>query len=187
MVSFVIPLIPGPQADFNIYPAIATIDDPVFRFENWSIGLIDYWLWDFGDDKSSDEVNPHHTYNDIGTFDVKLIVTNKSGCIDSITKTAIVIDRITLFVPNCFTPNGDGVNDLFIISGQNISDFELFIYSRWGELMYKSKSLYDHWDGKYKKLIVPEGIYNWLINYSEDWGGLFTTSQFRKGIVTVIR
>jgi len=187
VVSFVIPLIPGPKADFEVYPLVTTIDDPTFRFNNLSSGIIDHWLWNFLDHKYSDEINPYHSFTEVGHYHVTLTVTNNSGCIDSVSKEAIVIDRITLFVPNCFTPNGDGVNDYFIIAGQNITDFELFIYNRWGELVYKSTDINQYWDGRHKGVVVPEGVYGWVLNYSEDWAGLFFRPQSAKGIVTVIK
>jgi len=187
VVSFTIPLIPGPKADFSIYPAVATIDDPPFRFVNLSTGIIDQWIWDFGDNRCSYEVNPYYKYSDTGHYEVKLTVKSNYGCIDSIIKEAVVMDRITLFVPNCFSPNDDGVNDYFIIAGQNITEYELFIYNRWGELVYKTNDFNQHWDGRYKGNIVPEGIYGWTINYSEDWSGIYTTPQCRRGIVNVIR
>ena len=118
---------------------------------------------------------------------MKLTVKSYAGCIDSIIKQAVVMDRITLFVPNCFSPNNDGVNDYFIIGGQNITEYELLIYNRWGELVYKTNDLSQSWDGRYQGHVVPEGIYGWTINYSEDWSGIYTTPQCRRGMVNVIR
>lgn len=187
IVPFTIPLIPGPKADFKFYPPIATIDKPEFRFEDWSTGIIDYWDWNFGDITWSNLKDPTHSYTAVGNYNVTLTISNTFGCIDSITKTAIVIDRITLFVPNCFTPNGDGVNDYFFVLGQNITDYEFFLYSRWGELIYHSTDLNEAWNGRYKGSVVPEGVYSWLINYTEDWAGLLHIAKTMKGILTVVR
>ena len=182
-----IPLIPGPKADFRFYPPITTIENPTFRFEDWSTGVINNWLWNFGDNSFSNDRSPFHTYDSVGNYNVKLIVTNQFGCIDSVIKTAIVLDLTTLFVPSCFTPNGDGVNDFFFVAGQNILDYEFFLYNRWGELIYTSKNIYEQWDGKYKGSVVPDGVYSWLVNYSEDWAGFLQISKSLKGTLTVLR
>ncbi|HOY33021.1 MAG TPA: gliding motility-associated C-terminal domain-containing protein [Bacteroidales bacterium] len=185
--SFSVPLIPGPKADFTLYPPVTTIDDPVFRFTDCSTGIISNWLWNFGDNSTSTIKNPYHSYDAIGKYNITLTIFNQSGCLDSITKTAIVFDRTTLFVPNCFTPNGDGINDYFYVAGQNVTDFAIFIFNRWGGLVYHSDDLSCRWDGTFKGAVVPEDVYTWLINYSEDWGGMFSLPKSKKGTLTVVR
>ncbi len=187
VASVMIQNIPGPQADFTLYPMVSTIEYPNFRFGDASTGTIDHWYWDFGDYSTSEVESPYHTYGSVGTFDVMLLITNDYGCRDSIIKHVIVIDYITLYIPNCFTPNGDGVNDRFRVYGQNICDYELFLYNRWGEMIYHSVSMDDQWDGTYKGAEVPEGVYNWTINYAEDYAGISKLAKSRKGALTVIR
>jgi len=185
--TFTIPYVPGPVADFTFYPPVATLDHPTIRFEDMSAGYIDHWNWDFGDLPYSSDRIVYHSYSDTGIFSVTLTVGNNSGCIDSITKEVIIIDRITLYVPSCFTPNGDNRNDYFFVAGQNITDFEFYLYNRWGELIYKSYSMNDKWDGKYKGEIVPEGVYTWVINYAEDYAGMYKLPKGIKGVLTVVR
>lgn len=187
VVLVIIPLIPGPQADFGFYPPISSIDKPDIRFEDLSTGIIHQWLWDFGDYCSSNNQDPYHTYNSIGNFTVTLTITNNFGCFDSISKTVMILDRMTLFIPNCFTPNGDGVNDCFFPSGQRITDYEIFIYDRWGELVFHSTDFEEKWNGTYKGNIVPEDVYTWIINYSEDWAGIYSLHKSAKGTVAVIK
>ncbi len=187
VASVLIPNIPGPQADYSFYPPVATIEDPVFRFQDASVGQIDHWFWDFGDNTYSDEQSPFHTYTDVGTYHVLLVITNDYGCRDSIFKTIIVITPITLFVPNCFTPNGDGKNDRFRVYSENICDFDLYLYDRWGEMIYHSNDPEAEWNGNYKGVPAAEGVYSWVIFYSEDWAEILKIPKSLKGSLTIIR
>jgi gliding motility-associated-like protein len=178
--------IPGPHADFVISPPVATIENPTFRFEDWSTGIIDNWYWDFGDFRSSIIPSPIHTYETVGIFDVMLTIRNDHGCTDSVIKQAIVIDRPTIYIPNCFSPNGDGLNDYFSVVATNITDFTLYLYDRWGELVYTSHNTGDKWNGKYNGNLIPVGIYNYVIFYKEDYGGVMLLPQTRTGLLTVL-
>jgi gliding motility-associated-like protein len=187
LVPFNIPLIPGPEADFKTYPPVTTIDNPSFRFEDWSFGVINDWHWNFGDGTGSDGKDAFHTYADTGKYKVVLQISNKEGCKDTISKMIIVLDKITLFIPNSFTPNGDGINDYFFALGQNIMDYEFYLYNRWGELIFHSEDIYQQWDGKYKGKIVEESVYNWVVFYTEDRAGIIRTPKAMKGSLTIIK
>jgi gliding motility-associated-like protein len=64
------------------------------------------------------------------------------------------------YLPNCFTPNNDGKNDYFEIEGNSLCDYDYYsVYSRWGQLLFKSKSLYEKWDGRKDGIDLPEGVY----------------------------
>ena len=85
---------------------------------------------------------------------------------------SIIIDvgcEMQFFAPNSFTPNGDGENEFFVIKGNNIIDYEINIYNRWGELLFNSKDINISWDGKYNNQVVPEGSYFYTIDiYGKD-------------------
>ncbi len=179
--------IPGPKADFNLYPPVTTMENPTFRFEDMSFGNIDHWEWDFGDFSYDTIRNPFHTYGAIGVYEVMLKITNNYGCVDSIIKEAIIIDKPAIYIPNCFTPNGDGVNDQFFIVGLNITDLKFYLYDRWGELIYTSFNLEDHWTGRYKGKILPDGIYNWVVFYSEDYAGIRLLPKTLTGLLTILK
>jgi gliding motility-associated-like protein len=70
--------------------------------------------------------------------------------ITSLSNTAEALPKATLYIPSAFTPNGDGINDKFGVKAQNITDFNLRIYNRWGELVFESDNIADLWDGKYQ-------------------------------------
>ena len=108
-------------------------------------------------------------------------INEGSQCSDSIIKTveAHVINESTLYIPNSFTPNGDGMNDVFEIFGKTDCDlFKLYIYNRWGNLIYKTDDILNFWDGKVNNEFVQEGVYCYLIV-----GKNFT----KTGSVSVIR
>ena len=71
-----------------------------------------------------------------------------------------------LYSPNAFSPDGDGINDLFKVSGQGMSDFQIEIYNRWGQMVYKSIDLSNGWDGTFKGKNLPTGTYVYKIKTS---------------------
>jgi len=118
----------------------------------------------------------------IGVYTV--FVTNSVGC--STTAKTTVIDRCdpSILVPTIFTPNGDNNNDDFQVFPFYISDFDLKIYNRWGELIFTSKTPNDRWDGKYKGTLVKPDSFAWVITYIPEYfpqRGL----QRKEGAVTV--
>ena len=70
--------------------------------------------------------------------------------ISSLSNTAEALPKATLYIPSAFTPNGDGINDGFGVKAKNITDFNLRIFNRWGELVFESDKISDLWDGKYQ-------------------------------------
>ena len=92
-----------------------------------------------------------------------IYVTDTNGCKNS--DTINIVLNGALFVPNTFTPNSDGINDFFEIKGEEIKTFELWIFNRWGELLYNTKSISDFWDGTYKNAPVQIDTYVWKIKY----------------------
>ena len=96
-----------------------------------------------------------------------LIVTDDYGC-TSTDSVLVTIQKYTLlFVPNSFTPNEDNQNDIFLASGSLITNFEMKIFDRWGELLFTSNDMNKGWDGKYKNNLLQEDMYVWQINYQD--------------------
>jgi gliding motility-associated-like protein len=121
------------------------------------------WRWNFGDgspDSTSTLQNPVHSYGFIGKYNVCLYVTDKNGCTDTI----CMIEKISLpiGVPNAFSPNGDGQNDLFSIYGGPFTETHLKIYNNWGELIFETDKP-EGWDGRVKGIEQPAGVYVYTI------------------------
>ncbi|MCO5259215.1 MAG: gliding motility-associated C-terminal domain-containing protein [Crocinitomicaceae bacterium] len=72
-----------------------------------------------------------------------------------------------IYVPNTFTPNGDGFNNFFMAKGGNISDFEMYLFDRWGQLIFTSDDINIGWDGSYKGKMCQDGTYTWKIAYKD--------------------
>ncbi len=94
-----------------------------------------------------------------------LKVENEQGCRDSICKELYIKYEVLLFVPNTFTPNNDDVNETFlpVVEGLKTEGYKLFIFNRWGELMFSTTSQTEGWDGKYKGKTVDEDAYIWRV------------------------
>jgi gliding motility-associated-like protein len=110
--------------------------------------------WDFGDSTNiSTEDDPRHTYGAPGNFMVVLYTETEHGCWDRDTLEIGIVEDIKIFVPNAFSPNGDGLNDCFSIGGTTgdiIDIFRIIIYNRWGTQVYESSITSPDcvWDGR---------------------------------------
>ena len=102
-------------------------------------------------------INPSQTTHYI------LHAIDSIGCEN--TDTVEVNIKGSIFTPNSFTPNNDGINDEFEIKGENIKNFELWIYNRWGENIFHTIEISDNWDGKYLGNKCKIDTYLWIIEY----------------------
>ena len=153
-------------ADFNVSPPIGK-ENVQSLFSSASANAT-IWSWDFGDGDISSAENPIKTYSSTGIYTVKLVISNGGGCRDSIIKEYIVIKSPTFFAPNSFTPNDDGVNDEWKITGLELAtNFQLKIFNRWGKLIFSTSDINESWDGKYLNTIVKQDnyIYHAVINF----------------------
>ena len=183
-----ITLAPLPEANFSAPLSSSTIESNVSFTDN-SIGASS-WNWNFSDggdslNNTSSLQDPAHAYSKAGTYCVTLTVTNNAGCADTIQKCIIIKPEFTLYIPNSFSPNGDGNNDEFYCKGDNISKFEMSIYDRWGGLVFSAKDINEHWSGKSNKVSAISQqdvyIYDILITDSN-----YETYQY-KGNVSLVR
>lgn len=169
----IITVYPDPLASFKAYPRAATRTDQVFRFVNRSEGAIRY-LWDFGDGNTSEESDPSKVYDQEGEFDVRLYAWNEYNCPDTLTRQKYIriIEGLGQMVfPNAFRWNGSGPtggywtegsidNHVFHPHFENVVEYEMTIYSRWGELLYQSLELHKGWDGYFNDgSLAPQGVY----------------------------
>ncbi|MFZ4399467.1 MAG: gliding motility-associated C-terminal domain-containing protein [Bacteroidales bacterium] len=174
---------PGPSANFSVDPEFQIyIGEALhFNFQDLSQGSIINWLWNFDDASAFGTTqNISHDYNAVKNYNVTLIVMDTNACIDSFSKVIIVRDIFTFYIPNSFTPNGDGVNDVFTPKGYNVDagKFEMYIYNRWGNLVYSTKNWNgessDPWNGTYnnsgKLNDVLDGVYVYKIIVKESNG-----------------
>lgn len=132
-------------------------------FTNTSL-YADYYQWDFGDGFTSSNANATHNYESEGTFKITLTAFSKNGCSTSVTKGDLVIKQsASVFAPNAFSPNGDGVNDEFVIGITNLKKYRIQIYNRYGDQVFFATSIFDNWKGTFKNGDLPTGVYYYVI------------------------
>ena len=90
----------------------------------------------------------------------------------------------TLFIPNIFTPNGDNINDYFVIKNSNGWNINLQVFNRWGNLVYKADNYQNNWDGKYNDKPLSDGVYYYIINAKGKYSG--KEEQYH-GSLTILR
>lgn len=177
-----------PQPDANFYMSSNEVDilNPTINFIDAST-YSSIWFWNFGDSTSSILQNPSHTFPDVGTYPVTLYASNANGCIDSVTYNIIINDILTIYIPNSFSPNGDGVNDVFQIHGYGISpeNFELLIFDRWGNKIFATRDINEGWKGSVHNNgnIVQEDVYVYRVNYKD----LMNRKKKIIGHVTIVK
>jgi len=173
------------QADFSATPVVMELADSIpVVFTDLSSGAVS-WQWNFGDENSSNLQNPTHVYSDTGSYTITLITTDANGCTDTTVRInyILVAGAATVFVPNAFTPNTDGVNDVLFVYGEGISEIVFEVYNRWGELVFVSRNMSDGWDGTYLGKLMNPDVYIYTL-YVE-----FTNrkAERHKGSVTLLR
>ncbi|PKP04064.1 MAG: hypothetical protein CVU11_06125 [Bacteroidetes bacterium HGW-Bacteroidetes-6] len=183
--SAAITVIPSPVASFFTQPPIASSFDPTFHFYDNSQGNPVLWLWtlDDGTQYNIPEFVHQFPVDDFGDYEVILYVENSFGCFDSIVGSVRVKPDYTLYIPNSFSPNEDGINDYFHISGINFPDdeFSIRVYDRWGSLVFASTNPSFQWDGKKDGGYAPMGTYVYRIYYRDTDGNY----QVRQGNITL--
>lgn len=173
----------NPIADFNVTPEKTSIYLSEIEFPNNSIG-VDFYDWDFGDNKYSSNYEPSHVYQDSGTYFIQLAVETTHGCKDT-TYGRVRIDPVaSIYVPNTFTPNGDGDNDDFFFHEyafvEDGLDFKIF--DKWGTLIYFTDKFIP-WDGTYKGELVKQDTYIYKVTCFDFFG----KEHNMKGHVNLLR
>ena len=138
---------PEPQAGFTVNPNVLTTAQPMANITDESYGAIS-WFYSLGDGDTSYMRNLTHNYYTPGDYKLSQHVVNQYGCVDIATYQLKVEPVITFYLPNAFTPDGDGTNEIFKCYGLNIVDFRMEIYNRWGEMVFESNDIDVGWNGK---------------------------------------
>ncbi|MCW3103557.1 MAG: hypothetical protein JWO09_1997 [Bacteroidetes bacterium] len=132
-------------------------------FNNTSTGAINY-IWDFGNGSTSFAANPSTIYANNGTYTVTLYADGGFPCIDSATFTIEVFEESVVAIPNIFTPNGDGRNDVFRIISTGVSDLSGAIFNRWGKKVYEwNGDANSGWDGNINGNAAQDGTYYYIL------------------------
>jgi gliding motility-associated-like protein len=166
-----ITVLPSPTAGIAADPLRQNILTPYINFTDLSEGAIGCTLLP-GDGMVLQSCNVNYTYSDTGFFNVQLIAINEVGCRDT-ARIKIKIDpNFSFYVPNAFTPNGDNVNDFFSAKGEGIKQYEMLIFNRWGNVVWRATDLEQQWDGLTNRGRdeAPVDIYVYKVNLTNVFG-----------------
>ncbi len=182
---------PLPVADFKVSPSTVDMLNPELKIKDEShLAYTITWNYNNGDVKQ--DINPTplqpiaeyvYQYKDSGTYIIKQLVQTNKGCADSISKPVRVNPIYSIYIPNAFTPNGDNINDYFMVKGINIKELDLIIFDRWGEVIARITSPTSKgWDGTdiRQGIMSQQEVYNWKLSYTD----VFNTKH--KGLVGTV-
>jgi gliding motility-associated-like protein len=181
---------PLPTAQFNISPNPTTFFEVTVMVQDQSYSNIVDWWWYAPDATPTLSItnNPTFTFPEgiVGQYPIYLVVTDNLGCTDTTSRILTVLSDVLSFIPNTFTPDGDEYNQDwgFNFDGIDETGFSLYVFNRWGEIVWETHDSHEKWDGTYGGKIVSEGMYVWKSEF-----GVINTDERRtiNGIVNVIR
>lgn len=166
---------PGPQARFRFAPDPVTSEDPRIFFNNTSIASeTTTYFWDFGGLGTSTSFNPDFRFPEgtAGDYVVTLnAIDQLTGCADVYSANVRVRNQLLVYVPNAFTPDGDGKNDLWGPVTTNIDpdDYKLTVHDRWGNVVFETNDINQKWNGGQMNsgYYQEAGMYIWTIEGRE--------------------
>lgn len=175
VVNNYITIFSQPHAAYNASPQPTTILSPEVTFTDESTGLVDQWNWTVGNLVNTTQQNFSYTFADTGSYPVTLIVTNIHGCLDTVQGNVFIAPVVMFYAPNAFTPNSNANNDVFKVYGDGIdkSTFEMSIFNRWGQRIFKTNNYDEGWNGGVgnKGEPVEIDVYVWKVTF-KDFAGM---------------
>ena len=178
-----------PNAEFTADDLTLVLPNSTFVFENLS-SFNDYNYWTFDTYGTSTEENPEFTFPaDVpAEFEIELVTQSNQGCTDTVSYSVYINNGFSLFAPSSFTPDGDGVNEVWKIEGIDIDEanFRMAVYSREGEVVFQSFDPTHFWDGSHISgaHYVPNGVYSYQITTRAKTSG---DRQKLYGHITILR
>jgi|GEM_PF-6819627 len=183
-----ITVFPSPIANFEYSPSEDVYALDYINFTNFSEGENSVY-WTFGDGQYSTDSSPVSQYIDFGVYEVNLLVENTYDCFSTVQSLIEINPLNHIYFPNSFTPNNDGINDVLYAQkfGNELLEFSIQIFSRWGDLVFSSNSIEQVWNGTNSgdsNYLVPDGVYSYTLfaKFIEDPVPFYST-----GSITVLR
>jgi gliding motility-associated-like protein len=183
-ITKVIDTKPQPAGNF-IYTDNYNKTQGLMQFENLTTGAIEYY-WNFGNSDTSIAENPMTKYNLEAEYPITLIATSIDGCKDTLVKFYYYMPG--LWVPNGFTPNNDGLNDIFRPATERttLDPYLLQVFNRWGQCIFTTYDTSVGWDGTFEGRECDPGMYAYVMKYRE--GKIDSRKTIiKKGQITLIR
>ncbi|MBK9637895.1 MAG: PKD domain-containing protein [Bacteroidetes bacterium] len=171
-----------PTASFINEPNDPSMFVPVVSFLDKSVNAIQWW-WNFGDSTTSELQFPQHSFTQVGVYTITLIVESTEGCRDTTWEVLELKDDYAFWIPNSFTPNDDGTNDLFIVKGFGYSDFSIIVFNRLGDLIFSSTNDSVGWDGKQNGTPAAMDVYVYVVKIKD----VFGSPHIYNGTLSLVR
>lgn len=185
-IAHLVQVNPKPTAGFSVRDNEVTMLQPVVVIQNEASLDVTEWLYDFGDGNLSSYSDGPHEYVTWADYTITQIVTNTFGCSDTTYRNISVNPQLLFYIPNAFTPDGNGNNDVFRPSfyGSNVLQYEFTIFDRWGKIVFTTTDAEGGWDGSIKGALAQDGVYNWTMKYRSPDNPVLAIEQ---GGVTLLR
>lgn len=174
----------SPNASFSWQPNVVSNINSIVNLNMDE--TISNWEWTIDDIYVTSELSPYYTFLDTGIHKVQLVIMNEYGCTDTSLQFIDVVPFTQMYIPNSFSPNSDGINDVFIGQGllvNNLENYKMEIYNRWGGLVFQSFQSEIGWNGTNNKEEMPTGIYIYRISFLDNRQNI----QELKGEVVLLR
>lgn len=185
-VTFEIHAYPTPTASFIYAPQgpLESMEEVEFTCTSRGQNLAGRdWHFVSNEGYHSTGKNIRYLFDEAGSFEVAMVVENDWGCRDTAVRTVLVESDFKLFVPNAFTPNGDGMNDTFQPKGRGVQLYDLSIYDRWGIRVYHTTEFEQGWNGTSGAGPSENDTYAWKIMAADKTG----KKHYLAGHVTLVK
>ena len=174
---------PNPPVGFMATPQIVDISNPVVTVESLvdSVNSVSY----FGSDGGSlNAANGQYVFDNGGTFQLIQTVVSPEGCV-STALGEVIVNGTLFYAPTAFSPDGDGLNDVWLPVARGVSRYQASIWNRWGELVWSSQNAEEPWLGQSQSgtHFVPDGIYLWEVTYLDQ----IDYPHIKRGTLTLAR
>ncbi len=161
-------ILPKPKADFTSSKGFESTEyETNFTFTNSSSDYVSVHWNPYTNIKTTDTIN--ESFPEVGTYSVTLVAINTLGCNDTITKEIKINPEFTFFAPNAISPEGNGLNDVFLPKGMawDETKYTLTIFDRWGQQIFTTNDAYKGWNGTYKGLKTTNDIYVYKVELTD--------------------
>jgi len=177
---------PKPTAAFYPNPGNTTILEPHIYFVNTSTGANNTWYWDIAGLMTTTVKDPDYEFGAPGLYQVFLLVTNPFGCKDSVIQFVDIDPDHVIYIPNAFSPNYDGKNDIFQAEAFGVYEkesFKLVIFDRWGNKMFEADDINKGWDGTKGGEVLLQDVFVYVVEYKDISG----KKHIKTGSVSLIK
>lgn len=156
---------PKPEAYFSCENELNMVD-PIVHVEDLSSEDASVWWYYFDDGGQANTENCSHEYTQTGVYTITQIIENAFGCRDTSDRIVIIQPEMMVYVPNAFTPDQNGHNEIFkpVTFGFEVVQYEFTIFNRWGDIMFTTTDPQAGWDGYYLGNLSQAGLYNWQMD-----------------------